>query len=176
MFVNYNDYELLYLINDEGSEQAFHILYEKYDFLIKTIISKYMCKSDKRQDLYQEGLIILNKCINTFREDANVSFYSYFIVSLNRRFSYLKRDDYYCENIFIDNFEFTTKENDKDNKILSYYERLIKANESEMGVLYFEDCICNGSSLNSFAKNNNITYYEALKIKNKVIKEIKKRY
>ncbi|MCR5706473.1 MAG: sigma-70 family RNA polymerase sigma factor [Acholeplasmatales bacterium] len=177
MFVNYNDYELLYLINDEGSEQAFDILYKKYDFFIKNLVRKYMFDSDKRDDLYQEGLLVLLKCIYSFREDANVSFYSYLYVSLNRRFSVLKkRDNYYVENTFIDKVEIIADQKKNNPDVLSYYEKLLKSQNNEMGLLYLEDCINKGSSLNTFAKDNNISYYKASKIKAKVIKEIKKRY
>ena len=176
MFVNYNDYELLYLINDEGSEQAFDILFKKYDIFIKNIARKYLFDSDKRDDLYQEGLLVLLKCIKSFREAENASFYSYFYVSLNRRYSLLlKRDKYYSENLFIDCFDSVPDEKEKEQS-LTYFEMILKNQKNDLGVLYLEDCINCGNSLHSFAKYNNISYYKAVKIKQKVINEIKKRY
>ena len=37
MYINYNDYELIYLIND-GSEKALKVLFEKYSIYIKKMI------------------------------------------------------------------------------------------------------------------------------------------
>ncbi len=171
MFV-YNDYELLYLINDEGSEQAFDILYKKYDTYIWFMIHKYMFKSDKQFDLYQEALLVFNRCIKTFHECFNVSFCSYLSISIVRRFTYLKKDKYYNSTIFL-NYR-TPCDYDEPVDNLTYYEKIVKRQTNEMGLLYFEDCIKSGNSLTSFAKNNNISYYEATKIKQKVLKELKK--
>lgn len=171
MFV-YNDYELLYLINDEGSEQAFNILYKKYESYIWFMIHKYIFKTDKQLDLYQEALIVFNRCINTFHEWYNVSFCSYLSISIVRRFTYLKKDKYYNSTIFIDDQIPSAYKEESSN--LFYYEKIIKRETNNMGVLYFEDCIKCGKPLTVFAKNNNISYYEANKIKQKVLSELKK--
>ena len=171
MFVNYNDYELLYLINDEGSEQAFEILFEKYSILIRMIVNEYMHDTDKRNDMYQEGLLILNKCIHNFNDKMDACFYTYLRIALKRRFIALKRDKYFQEDLFI------LKELpiiEKQHINISYYEKIVKAKNDELGVLYFEDCICMGNKLSSFARNNNLSYYEALKVKDNVINELKK--
>lgn len=177
MFVNYNDYELLYLINDEGSEQAFNLLLEKYTRFIKMVIKRYIFETDKQNDLNQEGLLVLIRCINTYDERKNASFFSYFYVSLKRRFGNLKKDDYYSENIFLENNTYNYNNTNRMSKVsLSYYKKLAMANLNEKGILYFEDCICAGDPLSTFAKNNDITYYEAKKIKQEVIKKLKKIY
>ena len=177
MFVNYNDYELLYLINSEGSEQAFQILYKKYDIFIKKLAKKFVSDFDKACDLYQEGLLILLKCIYSFKENFNVSFYSYLYVSINRRFCYLKkRDKYYDEVTYIDKIDLIADEKEVLEQSISYYEKILKRENNKLGVLYLEDCVGRGASLSDFAKYNNISYYEATKIKKYVIDEIKKRY
>jgi len=171
MFVNYNDYELLYLINDEGSEQAFQILFEKYSVLIKKIICDFMHETDKREDMYQEGLLILTKCIQNFNDNMNACFYTYLRISLRRRFIVLKRDKYFCRDTTI------IKELpviDRTFFNYSYYEKILRNSSDELGMLYFEDCLCMGNSLSTFARANNLTYYEASKVKDKVINELKK--
>ena len=175
MFVNYNDYELLYLINEEGSEQAFQIMCEKYEIYINKIIANFMFSSDKRQDLLQEGYLILCRCIFSFREEENVSFFSYCSSSRKWRYFYLLDDDYYKESLFLDDFNFANVIME-ESKPLTYYEKVIKAKESQIGIIYFEDCILRGIPLKRFADKNNLTYYEARKIKKKVVKEIKKIY
>ena len=53
--IEYNDNELLYLIN-EGSEIAQDILFNKYAGLIKKRISLFKIKTRYRDDFYQEGM------------------------------------------------------------------------------------------------------------------------
>ncbi len=171
MFVNYNDFELLYLINDEGSEQAFHLLLKKYKPLIHFEVNNMLYDTDKRKDLYQEGYLILIRCIELFNDYFNASFYTYFLISLRRRLkTLLIRDDYYSNSIFYDDIRGL----ESSDINYSYYEKIIEEKTSKNGVLYFEDCICRGLSLSSFAKNNNLSYYEAQKIKDLVLDELKK--
>lgn len=102
LFVNYNDYELLYLIR-EGSEQAFNVLYHKYDVFIQKIINRYMPIGDKYYDLYQECLFVLINCIEKYNSYSNVSFFLYFKISVKRRISYLfKKKEYFDKVYFFD--------------------------------------------------------------------------
>jgi hypothetical protein len=86
-----------------------------------------------------------------------------------------KRDKYYAENTFIDHFDLVVDDREIEQS-LTYYEMILRSQKNDLGVLYLEDCINYGNSLHSFAKYNNISYYKAVKVKEKVIKEIKKRY
>ena len=62
-FKNYNDYELIYYIKD-GNEAALDFMIKKYEPLIKKLTTSFIRFSDKRDDLIQEGFLILMKCID----------------------------------------------------------------------------------------------------------------
>lgn len=87
MYKEYNDYELLYYIN-ENDEDANNILFNKYTPVIKNIISKKLSYAEKNgldyNDLMQEGLIGLNSAINSFKEEKNVMFYTFANVCIER--------------------------------------------------------------------------------------------
>ena len=94
MFVNYNDYELIYLVN-EGEYKALKVLFNKYSCLIEMKAREIYPYGDKINDLIQEGKIILYNCIRNYSEEYGVSFYSYFLISLRRKFNKEKAFDYY---------------------------------------------------------------------------------
>lgn len=72
-----NDYELLYLIN-ENNEQAKEIIYKKYENVVRIKSKKYYpyIKNSgiEFNDLVQEGLIGLSNAINAFKNEKNVTF------------------------------------------------------------------------------------------------------
>ena len=76
MKVEYNDYELVYLVR-EKNEEALNIIIEKYSPLIGKIASSYYGVGYDYQDFFQEGLIAFLKSIETFDESAPFTFYSY---------------------------------------------------------------------------------------------------
>ncbi len=77
----FNDYEILNYIN-ENNEEAMEIIYEKYKPLITKIATsmyKKYCKNTglDTNDLMQEGMLALNKAINSYQENKDVLFYTY---------------------------------------------------------------------------------------------------
>lgn len=77
----FNDYEILNYIN-ENNEEAMEIIYEKYKPLITKIATsmyKKYCKNTGLDinDLMQEGMLALNKAINSYQENKDVLFYTY---------------------------------------------------------------------------------------------------
>ncbi len=81
----YNDYELLYLMN-EFDEEAERIFYEKYSYLIKARIYKFNIKERYKEDFYQEGLYMLLVASRTYDIFSDKSFNKYFDLILQRRF------------------------------------------------------------------------------------------
>ena len=71
--IQYNDYELLYLMN-EFDEEAERILFEKYTNLIKAKIRKFKVKSRYKDDFMQEGYYMLMIAIRTYDEFSNKTF------------------------------------------------------------------------------------------------------
>lgn len=88
----YNDYELLYLI-EENDDIALDIMYNKYIPLIKSRIKSFRIKAWNHEDFLQEGLLVLNKAIQTYRVDKNKSFTKYFDLILQRRFIQILRKE-----------------------------------------------------------------------------------
>ena len=94
MYVNYNDYELIYLIK-EGSTQAREILFNKYSVLLKKIYKEgFYYKIYQMHDFIQEGLLILNKVIYSYSLEFSYNFYNYFKLCFARRLSRLSLTTY----------------------------------------------------------------------------------
>jgi len=82
----YNDYELLYLIQ-EKDDTALDIMFRKYIPLIKSRIKSFRIKERNREDFLQEGLLVLNKAIQRYNPDySKKTFTKYFDLILQRRF------------------------------------------------------------------------------------------
>lgn len=88
----YNDYELLYLIQ-ENCDIALDIMFKKYVPLIKSRIRSFHIKEWNKEDFFQEGLISLYKAITTFREDKNKTFTKYFDLILQRKYIQILRKE-----------------------------------------------------------------------------------
>lgn len=83
--IQYNDYELLYLMN-EFDEEAEKIFYEKYTNLIKMRIYKFRIKERYQEDFLQEGLYMLFVATRMYNEYSKKTFNKYFDLILQRRF------------------------------------------------------------------------------------------
>jgi len=85
--MEYNEQELYSLIC-ESSEEAKEILFEKYKYLIDTIIKKYIYKATKLgceySDLYQEAMIAFNDAVDKFDEERNVKFKTFASLCIER--------------------------------------------------------------------------------------------
>lgn len=81
-----NDYELLYLANEQD-EDSLKILLEKYDSILKSISSKYYKKYKyigiMYDDLLQEAKISFVKALKSFNDDKSL-FYSYVSLCVER--------------------------------------------------------------------------------------------
>lgn len=95
----YNDYELIYMVQDQQDMVALDILFTKYDKFIHKKISQFYIFDSEREDFYQEGLISLHKAVMTFKDTYNKTFMRYFETILERKFINLnqKRKRYHQE-------------------------------------------------------------------------------
>ena len=90
-----NDYELLYLVEEEN-EDAKELLYEKYQSILKGL-AKSMYDSCKQwngveyQDFYQEACYGFEKAIATFDESKNILFYTYATSCIRNQLSFYRR-------------------------------------------------------------------------------------
>ncbi|VEU80186.1 sigma factor [Haploplasma axanthum] len=81
----YNDYELIYLIQSEKCEAALKWMFKKYELLIKKYIYMYGVKKIYYDDFYQEALILMYKIINNFDESKGKTFTRFYELVLKRR-------------------------------------------------------------------------------------------
>jgi len=169
MYINFNDYHLLYLIK-EGNEKALECLFNKYKFLIWKVILNYSFSFMQDDDLLQEGLITLNDCIKSYNDNIKISFYSYFYISLKRRFNKIKFKDRCSKNIKL------AEDYNYNNKL--FYNYIILDIKYEYPndiytIKMFEECIINNISIKSFSKKYNIDYRKARYKYNKLLDFLK---
>ncbi len=90
-----NDYELLYMIK-ENDDYSKNILFLKYDYIVKKIVSKYTSFAFKKgadfDDLVQEGYIGLLSAIKDYNDKFVCKFYSFACLCIERQVnSYCKK-------------------------------------------------------------------------------------
>ena len=90
MYRNLNDYELLYMISENRSDD-FNLLYEKYSPLIYKVAKKYIYTFKKYgyeiEDLLQIGYITLYKASYLYDVYNTSMFYTYFVNALKNAFN-----------------------------------------------------------------------------------------
>ena len=77
MYYNYNDYELIYLIK-EGVEEALKEMFRKYSHFLYKFYYQQENRFTSKGDFVQEGFMVLQKAIETYDMDKEISFYTYF--------------------------------------------------------------------------------------------------
>lgn len=85
LYKDYNDYELIYLAQEEN-EDAINIIYQKYNPIIYKKCLKYLpiLKGMELNDLLQECYLVLNYTIKSFNQDKDNTFYTFFNICLDR--------------------------------------------------------------------------------------------
>ena len=86
--IQYNDYELLYLIS-ESEPEALDILYNKYMSLIYKRIKAFKIQKRFQDDFVQEGLMALDVAIKNYDPSFTKSFNKYFDLILQRKYMQL---------------------------------------------------------------------------------------
>lgn len=92
-----NDYEVMYMVR-ENDEEARGILLKKYVPIVSRIASKYLplvkAFGIDFDDLLQEGMIALNKAINSYDDNSGVLFYTYVLLCVERHIiTYCRRSN-----------------------------------------------------------------------------------
>lgn len=152
-FAYYNDYELLFLIS-EGSEPALILLYQKYEALIYKLANSFYPYGDKRDDLIQEGRILLFDCIYRYNTRQSTSFYSYFLISLRRTFQRKRKSSYYDSFVFLED----EKELPPSNSYKSVFDDGKRFFTDPLEISIYNECYVGGMSLKAYAANNNLDY------------------
>ncbi len=88
MYNNENDYELLYLIEEEN-EEAKEIFFEKYKPIVEMKANKFYSTYNNNgyelNDLIQEGMLALNKAIKDYKDEKDVKFNTFANVCIERQ-------------------------------------------------------------------------------------------
>lgn len=169
-FSFYNDYELLYYINN-GSEAALEILYDKYSCLTIKVINDYFpyLDIDKRKDLHQEGLITLFDCIRTYNPDGEAMFYTYYRICLLRRCFRLIKDPYYSDIIFNEDIkELDAIPDDQTPNIKG--ERFFS---DPLKIQIFDTIVIGNMQIMDFARQIGLSYYIVKKEYDEIIRTLK---
>lgn len=87
-YKNINDYEILYLIEDENDSYK-DIMYDKYKHVVGKLCSKYLqvfsSISIDKEDLYQEALLGIDYAISHFDFHRDVTFYTYCVLCVESK-------------------------------------------------------------------------------------------
>lgn len=112
-YQQYNDYELIYMIG-EKSEDAFSVLYEKYQPLLRKYAFKYyQCYKDygvEFEDLCQEVYLAFDKAVRYYKDDEDALFYTFLCITVRSRIlNYVKglsskKNSIYKETVSLEKF------------------------------------------------------------------------
>lgn len=172
MYLKYNDYELLYLI-DEGSEEAYNVLFRKYEHLIYATVRQFYPYGDKADDLIQEGRMVLYGCIRNYNQNMKASFYTFFYVSFKRKLGKEAECDYYKGFIpFRDNYHSNMSTEFKDSMIISAYKK--KYENDRMAMILLDECFLGNLSVRQAAFKYGINYQILYRKKVSIIRSMKK--
>ena len=131
--IQYNDYELLYLMN-EFDEEAEKIFYNKYLAMIRANVFKMNISKRNIDDFIQEGLYMLMVATRTYDMSSEKTFNKYFELILKRRLSRLCiQENAYSHNVELLEDEgllcepdmFVYKYDDEDNNLSSFEKEVL---------------------------------------------------
>lgn len=141
-----NDYEVIYMIRENNDDYR-EMMLKKYIPIINKLAAKYFdfakkcgCEFD---DLVQEGLIALNRSINSYNENEKVLFFTYATVCIERHLIT------YCRSISCNRYVIL---NESVNDDLLFYVK----DEND----YFQKIINNGTEMDKFIEYKNLFNFE----------------
>lgn len=169
----YNDYELLYLVK-EGSQRALDILYHKYTVFVCSRVRKYIINSDKRNDMIQEGLMVVDKCIKNYDPNSPISLFWYISLSISRKYSKLINEDYYRSKIIFSDNEIAYSSSDDMQHNKSFLLRAEYFFTDPIDILIYNENLLDGTPLLKLSEKYNISYYEMRKRRIIMLEELKK--
>lgn len=116
--------------------------------------------------------MILFKCIEKYKDDGGASFYSYFRISLERRFyNLVKNDSYYQQTSIEDSANVYSNDLTGVNIHKGY-----RYFNNELEIRMFDECLINGMSIKDFASKYNLKYSKAYSIHKEIISSLKRTF
>ena len=118
----YNDYELIYLIN-ENNEDAKELLFQKYSPLIHKEINRVKKIAFENginlNDLTQEAMLAFTNAINGYDENESAKFITFATLCIRRKLSsYINKHKTNKNRIILNKLE-TTENNENDYNIIN---------------------------------------------------------
>ncbi|MDE7161568.1 MAG: hypothetical protein K2N65_02275 [Anaeroplasmataceae bacterium] len=170
MYIPANDNELLYLIRD-GNGVAYRILFNKYEYLIAKLYKENnKIKHFVYLDYKQECLMCLENAIQSFQENHNSTFYSYFLLLVRRRTSNLLRTTHlqFKEHELAYNESYEQSRRYTPYLISTILKQLNLVEEYEYDLFY--ECLLNQKTIMYVAQKHHMDY-QHIYIKYKKMKE-----
>lgn len=124
MMLEHNDFEIISLIR-EGNDEALTLLFEKYTPLIYKKIDRFNLNYD-RDDMYQEGLMILYTSLKKYDTSYRKTFTRYFEMNLERRYISIISTKTRRLDIFMKNVKYLYESNRDKGETSVYYGLYLK--------------------------------------------------
>lgn len=125
-YKQYNDYELIYMVG-ENNEDAFSILYDKYQPLLKKYAGQYYQfykhYGVEYEDLCQEAYLAFDRAIRYYREDGETLFYTFLCIAVRSRIlNYVKGFQTKKNSIYLDAYSLDQVALGSDQSLGDYLE------------------------------------------------------
>ncbi len=173
MFINWNDYELLYLIK-EGIVAAKTELYRKYSFLIsKKYYQNQVSFKLSYQDYFQECLMALERAIYFFDTNSSASFFAYFSTVLWHKTLNICR----LSSMHLNDDCVSYLKKEVPSPVSSHLVALIQKElekENDRMSLIFKECVIETFSIRNFCRKYQLDYNQTYRLYKKMLVKIEK--
>ncbi len=173
MFINWNDYELIYLIK-EGIATAKTELYRKYGYLIsKKYYQTQVSLKLSYQDYFQECLMALERAIYFFDTDSSASFFSYFSTVLWHKTLNINRlSSLHLNEECVSYLKKEVPAPISSNLVAVIQKELEK--ENDWMRLIFKECVVEALSIREFCRKYQLEYNQTYRLYKKMLLKIEK--
>lgn len=125
-YQEYNDYELIYMVN-EKNEDAYSVLYEKYQPLLKKYARSYYQAYRKYgieyEDLCQEAYLAFDRAVRYYQEDGETLFYTFLCITVRSKIlNYVKGLQTKKRSVYVDSLSLDLAFGEKDYSLLDSIE------------------------------------------------------
>lgn len=125
-YQEYNDYELIYMVN-EKNEDAYSVLYEKYQPLLKKYASHYYQAYRKYgveyEDLCQEAYLAFDRAVRYYQEESETLFYTFLCITVRSKIlNYVKGLQTKKRSLYIDSLSLDFAFGEKEYSLLDSIE------------------------------------------------------
>ena len=122
MYNDQNDYELIYLIEEEN-EDAKEVIYEKYKPMVEMMAKKYYSQVNSSgyelNDLIQEGMMGLSQAVKDYKNEKNIKFVTFANVCVKRQILSFIRDINRQKHQILNNSLSIEQENESGRSLLN---------------------------------------------------------